>query len=110
MARRLKLSVRESDRVARLGGDEFAVLLSHTSDRSSVELVCERIVDSLAQPAQFKHDSMRVGASIGVAQCPQQGAAPDDLYKAAHEALYDAKRGGRHTWRWAADSGRGERG
>lgn len=110
VARRLKLAVRESDRVARLGGDEFAVVLSNTSDRASVELVCERIVDSLAQPAQFKRDSMRVGASIGVVQCPQHGVAPDELYKAADLALYEAKRSGRHTWRWAVKSDLFQRG
>jgi diguanylate cyclase (GGDEF)-like protein len=97
---RLKHCVREADRVARLGGDEFAVVLSQTSELSSVELVCKRILASLAEPVVFKSSIMRVTGSIGSAQCPTQGSTMDDLYKAADTALYDAKRSGRNTWSW----------
>jgi diguanylate cyclase (GGDEF)-like protein len=97
---RLKHCVREADRVARLGGDEFAVILSQTSELSSVELVCKRILTSLAEPVVFKSSIMRVTGSIGSAQCPTQGSTMDDLYKAADTALYDAKRSGRNTWSW----------
>ena len=97
---RLKHAVRESDRVARLGGDEFAVILSQTSELSSVELVCKRILTSLAETVVFKDSIMRVTGSIGSAQCPSQGSTMDDLYKAADTALYDAKRSGRNMWSW----------
>jgi len=97
---RLKHCVREADRVARLGGDEFAVILSQTSELASVELVCKRILASLAEPVVFKSSIMRVTGSIGSAQCPTQGSTLDDLYKAADTALYDAKRSGRNTWSW----------
>jgi diguanylate cyclase (GGDEF)-like protein len=100
IALRLKHAVREADRVARLGGDEFAVLLSQTSELASVELVCRRILTSLAEPVAFKDAVMRVTASIGSAQCPSQGLSTDDLYKAADTALYDAKRSGRNIWSW----------
>jgi diguanylate cyclase (GGDEF)-like protein len=100
IALRLKHTVREADRVARLGGDEFAVLLSQTSELSSVELVCRRILTSLAEPVTFKDAVMRVTASIGSAQCPNQGSSTDGLYKAADTALYDAKRSGRNMWSW----------
>jgi diguanylate cyclase (GGDEF)-like protein len=100
IALRLKHAVREADRVARLGGDEFAVLLSQTSELASVELVCRRILTSLAEPVAFKDVVMRVTASIGSAQCPSQGLSTDDLYKAADTALYDAKRSGRNIWSW----------
>jgi diguanylate cyclase (GGDEF)-like protein len=97
---RLKHCVREADRVARLGGDEFAVILAQTSELSSVELVCKRILACLAEPVVFKNSIMRVTGSIGTAQCPTQGSNMDDLYKAADTALYDAKRGGRNMWSW----------
>jgi diguanylate cyclase (GGDEF)-like protein len=100
IALRLKHALREADRVARLGGDEFAVLLSQTSELASVELVCRRILTSLAEPVAFKDVVMRVTASIGSAQCPSQGSSTDDLYKAADTALYDAKRSGRNVWSW----------
>ena len=100
IALRLKHAVREADRVARLGGDEFAVILSQTSELASVELVCRRILTSLGEPVVFKDAIMRVTGSIGSAQCPNQGATTDGLYKAADTALYDAKRSGRNMWSW----------
>lgn len=99
VAFRLQHAVREADRVARLGGDEFAVILSQTSELSAVERVCGRILTSLAEPVLFKDSAMRVTASLGSAQCPQQGSSTDALYKAADTALYEAKRGGRNSWR-----------
>lgn len=100
VALRLKHAVREADRVSRLGGDEFAVILSQTSELASVELVCRRILGSLAEPVAFKETQMRVTGSIGSAQCPSQGSSTDGLYKAADTALYDAKRTGRNKWSW----------
>jgi len=100
IALRLKHAVREADRVSRLGGDEFAVILSQTSELASVELVCRRILNSLAEPVAFKDTLMRVTGSIGSAQCPSQGSSTDGLYKAADTALYDAKRSGRNKWSW----------
>ncbi len=43
--------------------------------------------------------SLRVTCSIGVAQYPTQAADGPSLFKAADEALYTAKRGGRNQVR-----------
>jgi diguanylate cyclase (GGDEF)-like protein len=105
MAQRLSTAVRDADRVARLGGDEFAVLLANVSGHDSVEIVCQRIVDSLALPVQFKAHTLQVSASIGVALCPGHETTANNLYKAADVALYAAKRSGRNTWRWYEGTG-----
>lgn len=99
-ALRLNHAVRVADCVARLGGDEFAVLLTQTCELEAIEVVCRRILTSLAEPVPFKNSMMRVTASIGSALCPTQGETVDSLYKAADVALYDAKHSGRNTWRW----------
>jgi GGDEF domain-containing protein len=44
---------------------------------------------------------MRTTPSIGVALFPRDGVTQDELYKSADLALYEAKRGGRNTWRFA---------
>jgi len=44
---------------------------------------------------------MRASPSIGVALFPNDGTTQDELYKSADVALYEAKRSGRHTWRFA---------
>ena len=100
VAQRLCTAVRDADRVARLGGDEFAVLLSNVSGHNGIEIVCQRIVDSLALPVAFESHTLRVSASIGVALCPGHASSANTLYKAADVALYAAKRSGRNTWRW----------
>jgi diguanylate cyclase (GGDEF)-like protein len=100
MALRLNGAVREADRVARMGGDEFAVVLTQTRELAAVELVCRRIMSSLSEPVSFNGATMQVTTSIGSVQCPTQGTAADELYKAADIALYDAKHRGRNTWCW----------
>lgn len=98
-AQRLVAAVRETDHVARLGGDEFAVVLAHTCEFLSVEIVCRRILKSITEPVSFRDTTMRVSASIGSARCPSQGTASGSLYKSADLALYEAKASGRNTWR-----------
>jgi diguanylate cyclase (GGDEF)-like protein len=99
-ALRLTHSVRETDRVARLGGDEFAIVLTGTGELLSVEIICHRILNTLAAPFTYKGETLQVSASIGSVQCPSQGMTTETLYKAADVALYEAKRSGRNTWRW----------
>lgn len=105
VAQRLGTAVRDADRVARLGGDEFAVLLANVSGRDGIELVCQRIVASLALPVPFKDHALQVSASIGVALCPGHATTANNLYKAADVALYAAKRSGRNTWCWYEGAG-----
>ena len=98
-AARLGVAVRANDRVARMGGDEFAVL-TLSSEHEAVDPICRRIVAALGAPLSFNGAVLQVSASIGVAVYPTHGTSPDVVYKAADVALYEAKRGGRDTWRW----------
>jgi len=100
VADRLRNLIRDTDSVARLGGDEFAVLLPRSDEDSGIEATCVRMIATLAQPLPLGERTIQATASIGVAVCPQEGTSPDDLYKSADLALYEAKRAGRNTWRW----------
>lgn len=100
-ARRLQLTVRESDYVFRLGGDEFAILLIDAGDVASVEVCCHMIIERFMVPVPFQAIAMRTSPSIGIARFPADGQTIDDLYKVADIALYEAKRRGRNTWRWS---------
>ncbi len=101
-ARRLRDIARKADVVARLGGDEFAILLADTAVPSAVDIACRRIFDAFDAPVMRDGHEMRASPSIGIALFPGDGVTQDELYKSADLALYEAKRSGRHTWRFAA--------
>ena len=101
-ARRLRTIARKADVVTRLGGDEFAILLADTAVPSAVDIACRRILEAFDLLVFHEGHSMRTSPSIGVAIFPGDGSTQDELYKSADLALYDAKREGRNTWRFAA--------
>ena len=102
-ASRIRSCVREADFVARLGGDEFAIILRGATGLAEAEQACGRIVTEMAAAMTVKNHPVQIGASVGVALFRGAGDTPDDLYKRADMALYDAKRGGRGMWRWYSD-------
>jgi diguanylate cyclase (GGDEF)-like protein len=80
--------------VSRYGGDEFAVLLVETS-KAGARLYADRIREVVAK-YPFSHGKT-VTASFGVASLPDDEAGTaEDLFRAADEALYAAKRAGKN--------------
>jgi diguanylate cyclase (GGDEF)-like protein len=102
-ARRLQSAIRESDYLFRLGGDEFCILLIDAGDVASVEVCCRKLTECFTAAVPFQASEMRTSPSIGVARFPADGQSLDELYKLADMALYEAKRGGKNTWRWSRD-------
>jgi diguanylate cyclase (GGDEF)-like protein len=94
-AERLKRCVRETDTVTRLGGDEFTIILSQIRSARDPESVALNIVDSLAQPFAIGATGHWIGASIGIAVYPADGATADELLRNADTAMYRAKESGR---------------
>lgn len=94
--------VRASDTVARLGGDEFGVLLDPVSSADNAEGVAVKLIRSLEDPfVLFTGAEARVGISIGVALYPRDGEDPGSLLRAADQAMYRAKQGGKGWFRGA---------
>ena len=80
--------------VSRYGGDEFAVLLVETS-KSGARLYADRIRQVVAT-FPYSHGK-RVTASFGVASLPDDDASTsEELFRAADQALYAAKRAGKN--------------
>ncbi|MBQ0798852.1 MAG: EAL domain-containing protein [Porticoccaceae bacterium] len=99
----------KSDMLARLGGDEFTLLLSGLRDQADAAIVAKRIHEMLEEPflldagtGTSKHE-LYVGASIGIAVYPNDGVDTDELLKNADTAMYEAKRGGKNTYRFYLD-------
>ncbi|BBH71326.1 hypothetical protein ACTI_80110 [Actinoplanes sp. OR16] len=94
VGKRLQGTVRRPDLVARLGGDEFAVLLTADPDEAASVAAGERICEILREPFEIEGQEVRIGASIGVAVCPQHATEFGALMRSADAAMYEAKRNG----------------
>lgn len=80
--------------VARLGGDEFAVVCE-IEHRDAANSIGHRIIELVERPVDHEGRLLRVGASLGIAIAPADGADADTLLKNADLALYRAKDTGR---------------
>jgi diguanylate cyclase (GGDEF)-like protein/PAS domain S-box-containing protein len=83
--------------VARLGGDEFLVIASGLH-RPEIDELAARIADAVARVSDrlfADEPGVDVTASVGTASTSNPGTAPEDLIRAADQAMYDTKRGRR---------------
>ncbi len=90
--------LRGADVGARFGGDEFCILLPQTSAEQAQQ-VGQRIVDRFTEELkqQLPEHSTRFGISVGVAGIRELNLVhPDELMKAADQALYNAKEAGKN--------------
>jgi diguanylate cyclase (GGDEF)-like protein/PAS domain S-box-containing protein len=94
-AERLSACLRQSETLSRSGGDRFMLILGDVGDPQDAAKVAERIQEALAAPFSVKGNEVFLGASIGIALYPQDGADPAALQRAADSALYTAKRQGK---------------
>lgn len=99
---RLKSCVRESDTVARLGGDEFTAILNDLHGREDAARVAQKMLDEMCRPFLIGRHELHISASIGVALYPVDGDDAAALLKAADEAMYQTKRGGRSAFSFTA--------
>ena len=101
----LKATAREIDRVGRYGGEEFLCLLPGTVLDAAVTFA-ERVRKEVEGHAYtFEGGTIHRTASFGVAGWPHPSVnSPDELVKAADDALYVAKESGRNkVVRFAGD-------
>jgi diguanylate cyclase (GGDEF)-like protein len=88
---RISQIIPDGGAVARLGGDEFAVLLPDLPDEPEATAIAYRIADALDTPFRIEGFNVEVGASIGLAIYPSDGATDEVLMKRADIAMYLAK-------------------
>ena len=98
VAKRLSSVVRKGDLVARLGGDEFAVMVSPSLDVDGLAVLAKRMLDMLSRPYLVDGHQVNIGASVGLAVAPGDGAEYRQLARNADLALYAAKKSGRGTF------------
>jgi diguanylate cyclase (GGDEF)-like protein len=91
---RLLATLRETDTLARLGADEFGVIQSDIDHPASAAALCERLLRSFEEPFDLCGHLTRVGARIGVAMFPADGADADTLLDRARQARLRARSDG----------------
>jgi len=95
VAKRLGGCIREEDVVGRHGGDEFLVITAPLANIDDAEVIAQKIIAVAAQPFRIEDDAVQVGASVGVAIYPDNGATVTELLQASDAAMYRAKASGR---------------
>lgn len=92
LAESIRSLTRKTDSVARIGGEEFAVLLPET-DLGEALRAAERIREKVAATSLLLGDGTALTrtVSVGVADVCASIQSCSDLYRAADEALYEAK-------------------
>jgi diguanylate cyclase (GGDEF)-like protein/PAS domain S-box-containing protein len=95
IARRLRAAIRDSDTAGRMGGDEFTILLDNISRPEDATAVADKIRSSLAESIEIPSGArVAVGASVGIAVFPDDGADGETVLKAADSAMYAIKLSG----------------
>lgn len=92
VAKRMQNALRKSDRVARLGGDEFGFIITNIKTRADIEKVCNKLLDTIAEPIDYRNQQLRVTGSLGIAVYPEDGVDEHKLRSYADHAMYYAKR------------------
>lgn len=96
VAERLRSAVRSADSVCRFGGDEFGVLCAGIRGDHEAAEVAARTLAALDAPIDLGGREVSVSVSVGVAVAePGTGDGPA-LVRTADQAMYQAKRMGKH--------------
>ncbi|MEO0425246.1 MAG: GGDEF domain-containing protein [Pseudomonadota bacterium] len=103
LANVIEAHVRPDDIACRYGGEEFIIVLPNTQ-LVEAEAVARRIQSALREARRRSADPSYAPPTVsaGIASSELHGNSPETVMRAADQALYAAKRGGRDTLRHAA--------
>ena len=90
-AERMTSATRGEDIVVRLGGDEFLLCLTNTSSPEEVRAAADRLSCLLAEPILIGATTVKVGASIGIADGLFGDCDPDEFLHRGDQAMYSRK-------------------
>ena len=93
----IKSAFRQEDIVGRIGGDEFVIFMQGTSEEATAAAKAEQLMAQLSS-----REDVALTLSIGIAAYPELGASYAELYQAADQAMYTAKRQGKSSYHLAA--------
>jgi len=100
VAEQLRTCLRPYDILARVGGDEFTALIDSLDHPEDAARVAEKLIELVSVRQCLDGIDVTLGASIGIACYPECGDSVDSLLRSADMAMYEAKRAGRHQYRF----------
>lgn len=103
VAERMRHVMRDGDLLARLGGDEFAIVQMNMPSPEAGGYLAEKLLNALSQPFYIDNHEVLVSGSMGLALCPTDARAPDEIQHKADLALYRAKSLGRNGFHYFTD-------
>ncbi|MCU7876580.1 MAG: EAL domain-containing protein [Candidatus Thiodiazotropha sp. (ex Lucinoma borealis)] len=95
--------IRETDTLARHAGDEFSLLLHNINRDDDLSVLAQKIIKILEKPFDIMGREVHIGASIGIAEFPEDGKEADTLLRNADLAMYEAKHSGKNTYRFFSE-------
>ena len=88
-----------SDTVARTGGDEFSIILNEAASREDADRVSRSVMRLLEQPFELNGETVKIGASVGIAVFPEDASAMESLCVMADVRMYADKQTARNRRR-----------
>jgi diguanylate cyclase (GGDEF)-like protein/PAS domain S-box-containing protein len=100
VSKRLESVIGDKGQVGRLGGDEFTIVLPVAPPDAELRTLGVDVIRQISEPYTVEGSHISIGASVGVAIGPADGATADALMRNADLALYAAKADGRGRQRF----------
>ncbi len=91
ISRRLRACLKGSEYAARFGGDEFFAIFASAGEPEQIMAFADRILAALRAPLSVDDNELAIGASVGIAVFPDDGASGPELMANADLAMYRAK-------------------
>jgi diguanylate cyclase (GGDEF)-like protein/PAS domain S-box-containing protein len=95
-ARTLHDYLHSEDVVARLSGDEFAILLDDIGSLNEAVFAADHLKQAFAGAYEIEGNEIFISAGIGITHSQDHCEQPEDLFRNAEAALYQAKVQGRN--------------
>ena len=91
VTRRLKHTLRDSDRIGRFGGNKFAALLN-VSNTESIDRVCQKLLENFEPIYEINGHNIFVHATLGISVYPDHATGAQELIQKTETALHKAKK------------------
>ncbi|MBI1214956.1 MAG: EAL domain-containing protein [Alphaproteobacteria bacterium] len=100
IGKRLVKALPDDAVISRASADEFTIMAVLRPEYPESEALVDRVFSAVSEPVSILQERFQVRVSIGVSQCPDDGAEARQIMKNADIALNRAKEEGRDTVRY----------